>query len=51
MAERIIELQCLDGDLAPQARVTLDVNLTHPALPEKREDLVGSELRTGWNRH
>ncbi len=36
-----------DGDLPVELRVARAVDLAHPARAERREDLVGAELRSG----
>ena len=43
--------QHLDRHLAPEPRVLRPVDLAHPARAERREDLVGAELRSGGERH
>ncbi len=43
--------QDLDGDGAVQARVARAVDLAHPARAKGREDLVGTEARSGRERH
>ena len=35
-----------DRDFAPELRVASAVDLTHPALPDGRDDLVSTELRS-----
>jgi hypothetical protein len=41
----------LDRDGAPKARVAGAVDLTHAPGPQGLEDLVGTEARSGGNRH
>ena len=43
--------QDLDRDVSAEARVLRPVDLTHPARPDLAEDLVGTELRAGGERH
>jgi hypothetical protein len=41
----------LDGDLAPEARVSRAIDLAHPSGAERREDLERTEARSGRERH
>ena len=43
--------QDLDRHIAPELRVPCPVHLAHPARAERREDLVGAELRSSGERH
>ena len=43
--------QDLDRDIPPDPRVACAVNLTHPALAEKPDDLVRSEAIAGREGH
>ena len=41
----------LDRHVAPEPRVPRPVNLPHPARPQRRKDLVGTETGAGGDRH
>jgi hypothetical protein len=43
--------QHLYGHLSPQPRVPGAVDLSHPAAPQRRDDLVGTEAGAGGERH
>src|SRR5580704_14190194 len=43
--------QNLDGDVAIQPLIVRPIDLAHPAGAERCDDLVGSELRSGRERH
>ena len=43
--------QHLYRDVTAEPRVFRPVDLSHPARPEGREDLVRAELRSGGERH
>ena len=43
--------QNLDRHVAPKARILRPVDLPHPPSPDRRQDLVRPELRTGGERH